>query len=367
MTLPNKKYKIALVGYSLSSGGLERVMSSLSVYFDKQGIEVHNIVFVDDVTYPYSGVLVNIGKMKETRKGIMGKFQLLLFFKNYIQRQHFDFVIDLRYRKKPFQEVVIANWIYDSNTIYTVHSGKTATYIPRNKLLANLIFKSKYAVVCVSDAIKKLVDEKYDFKNTKRIYNPIDLNEIQQKTNDEIDLDFTYVVGMGRFDQTNVKQFDKLIDTYLKSDLPSKNIHLVLIGDGERKSEMEKSVNKNRNIHFLGFKENPYPYLNRALFLILSSKYEGFGLALAESLACGTPVISFDCSCGPNEIISHEKNGLLVENQNFKMLSEAMNLFVEDKELYAFCKKNSIESVSRFSMEKIGQEWLNLMKIEVNS
>lgn len=367
MNIPKRNHKIALVGYTLNSGGLERVMSSLSVYFGSQGIDVHNIVLTDDVGYPYSGTLVNIGKMKENHKGMLGKLKLFRFLKKYIQQQQFDFIIDFRYRIKPFQEVLIANWVYNTKTIYTVHSGNIATYIPENTFLANLIFKDKYAVVCVSDAIKNKVDQKYGFQNLRRIYNPIDLEEIQQKAAETIDFDFQYVIGMGRFDYKNVKQFDRLITTYLESDLPQKDIHLVLIGDGERRTEVEKTAQNHSNIHFLGFKENPYPYLKKAKFLILSSKYEGFPMSVIETMACGTPVVAFDCVSGPNEIIVQEKNGLLADNQNFDDLKHKMHLFVKDAMLYQNCKEQTLPSVTQFSIDKIGKQWLELMKIEVLS
>ena len=70
------------------------------------------------------------------------------------------------------------------------------------------------------------------------------------------------------------------------------------------------------------------PILNNAKFLALTSRYEGFPRVLLESLSTGTPVISVNCKSGPNEIIAHEVNGLLVENFNIKKLSEAFNRFV---------------------------------------
>ncbi|HSD14561.1 MAG TPA: glycosyltransferase [Flavobacterium sp.] len=367
MNIPKRNHKIALIGYTLSSGGLERVMSSLSVYFGTQGIDVHNIVLVDDVEYPYSGTLVNIGKMKEQHKGIFGKLHLMLFLKKYLQKEKFDFIIDFRYRIKPFQEVLMANWVYKMKTIYTVHSGNTATYIPENKFLANLIFKKKYAVVCVSDAIKSKVDETYGFGNTLRIYNPINELEVREKAEERIPFEFQYVIGMGRFDHKNVKQFDRLVTTYLESQLPQKNIHLVLIGEGEKRTEAEQLANNNPKIHFLGFKQNPYPYLKNALFLIVCSKYEGFPMSVTESMACGTPVVAFDGISGPNEVIVNESNGLLVDNQDFDDLKIKMNRFVSEPDLYQNCKKQTVPSVERFSTDKIGKQWLDLMKIEVLS
>lgn len=367
MNIPKRNHKIALIGYTLNSGGLERVMSSLSVYFGAQGIEVHNIVLVDDVGYPYSGTLVNIGKMKEQHKGILGKLKLLRFLKKYLQKENFDFIIDFRYRVKPFQEVIIANWVYKTKTIYTVHSGNTTTYVPENKFLAGLIFKNKYALVCVSDAIKNTIDKTYAFGKTLRIYNPINLSEIQQKANEVISSEFQYIIGMGRFDHKNVKQFDRLVTAYLESDLQQKNIHLVLIGDGEQKSEVEKFAENNPKIHFLGFKQNPFPYLKNALFLVVCSKYEGFPMSVIEAMACGTPVVAFDGISGPNEVIINAKNGLLVENQNFEDLKNKMNRFASDADLYRSCKEQTLASAEQFSTDKIGKQWLDLMKIEVLS
>ncbi|ESU22444.1 glycosyltransferase [Flavobacterium enshiense DK69] len=367
MNIPKRNHKIALISYTLNSGGLERVMSSLSLYFGSQDIEVHNIVLADDVGYPYSGTLVNIGQMKAKHKGIFGKLSLMRFLKQYLQKEKFDFIIDFRYRVKPFQEVLMAKWVYKTKIIYTVHSGNTATYIPENSFLANLVFKNKYAVVCVSDTIKNDVERKYGFQNLHRIYNPLNLFEIKQKSAEIIPFKFQYVIGMGRFDYKNVKQFDKLIETYLESELPKKNIHLILVGDGERRNEIEKIAGNHPKIHFAGFQQNPYPYLKNALFLIVCSKYEGFPMSVIEAMSCGTPVLAFDGISGPNEVIIDGKNGLLAENQNFEDLKTKMNLLVNDAGLYQNCKERTLSSVEQFSIDKIGKQWLDLMKIEVHS
>lgn len=367
MTNPNKRYKIALVGYKLAEGGLEKVMSSLSVYFGDSGIEVHNILLVDEIAYPYAGNLVNIGKMKETHKGFLGKLKLLWFFKSYLKEQRFDYIIDFRYRVKPFQEVLMANWLYKAKTIYTVHSGNITTYIPRSRSLADLIFKRKYAVVCVSDEILRTVEKKYRFQNLQKINNPIDIEAIRTKASEVIDLDFSYVVGMGRFDRNNVKQFDRLIETYLQSDLPEKGIHLVLLGEGETRKALEHGLGNHEKIHFLGFRENPYPYLKKALFFILSSKYEGFPMSLIEALACETPVVAFNCVSGPDEIITDRENGILVANQDFGQLREMINLMARDTTLYEKCKAEAFPSVVQYSIDKIGKQWMFLMEIDVLS
>ena len=126
--------------------------------------------------------------------------------------------------------------------------------------------------------------------------------------------------------------------------------------------DLVDKLNLSEMILFQSFTPNPFPVVKQAKFTVLTSRYEGFPMTILESLACGTPVISVDCKSGPNEIIKNEYNGLLVENNNIKALSDAINLFVLDTKLYNICKNNSKESISKFNVETISKEWFNILK-----
>jgi N-acetylgalactosamine-N,N'-diacetylbacillosaminyl-diphospho-undecaprenol 4-alpha-N-acetylgalactosaminyltransferase len=56
----------------------------------------------------------------------------------------------------------------------------------------------------------------------------------------------------------------------------------------------------------------------------------------------------------------------LVENQNFEKLTQAINLMINDTDLYQQCQQNAVESIHSFSLDKIGKQWLNLMNITPN-
>lgn len=364
MILSVKKYKIALVGFSLSKGGAEKVMANLSIFFENNGIEIHNITVLDGVVYPYSGKHFNMGLLKNESNNFANKWKRLIYLKRYLKAHDFDFIIDFRPRTKVIQELFLSRFIYKSKTILTVHSFLIDYYVPKNVWLARLIYNPAYATVAIVDQITTLLEAQYQLKNLVTILNPINLNEVKDKCNEEVGIDFEYIIGIGQY-ADNIKQFDKMILSYANSLLPDKNIHLVILGQGN-KVPLEKISFENNvlnNVHFLGHKKNPFKYLKKAKFFVLSSLNEGMPNVLLESLACGTPVIAFDCLTGPSKIIINKKNGILVENQNTEKLTQAMNLFIEDSDLYNYCKLNAIESIQQFSLENIGKQWLNLMKI----
>lgn len=367
MILPNKKIKIALIGYRLSHGGAEKVMALLSQFFEKKGIQIHNIIVLDEVSYSYSGKLVNLGKMKNGTNGLFNKWNRLVFLKKYLDENNFDFIIDFRFRIKPIQELIIAKWLYKTKSIFMVHSYLIDHYMPNWSFLTRFMYGDCYKLVSITNESKALIERKHHLKNVVRIYNPIDIDAIAEKSKELNELPYHYIIGVGQM-ETNIKQFDKLIEAYSKSLLPKSNIHLVLLGEGERKMTLQKFAKEKKiedKVHFLGYKNNPFKYLKKAKFFVLSSLNEGLPNVILESLACGTPVVAFDCLSGPNEMIQHQENGLLVENQNIEKLTEAMNLFIEDENLYRYCKQNAPQSVQSFSVLAIGQQWLNLMKISL--
>jgi glycosyltransferase involved in cell wall biosynthesis len=365
MIYPSRKYKIALIGDSLTNGGAEKVHSLLSAYFENVGMEVYNCIFCDLVSYEYSGSLLNLGKIKPHSFFITRKLKRFFVFRKFIKNHDFDFVIDFRMRTNFILELLISRDVYPKNTYYTVHSGILDFYFPKVSFLSNLIYKNR-SIVAVSKAIKEEILNKKTVGTVDFIHNPIDLQSAMILKNQfEID-NSNYILAVGRMDDT-IKQFDKLILAYSKSILPERKIKLIFLGEGKNReiySGLPRQLGIESLVEFKGYVPNPFPYYENAFYLVLTSKNEGFSNVLAESLSVETPVIAFDCFAGPNEIISNMENGILVENQNMQKLIEAMNLFIEDKELYNYCKKNAFQSIERFSIDVIGEQWLELMGIE---
>lgn len=90
---------------------------------------------------------------------------------------------------------------------------------------------------------------------------------------------------------------------------------LWLLGDGEERRALEQLARELRvesRVRFLGFRDNPYPFMAAADVFVLSSRWEGFGNVVVEALACGAPVVATDCPSGPGEILDHGRYGRLV-------------------------------------------------------
>jgi len=357
----NKPLKICLTTVSLSGGGAERCAASLSNYFVNQGIEVHHVVFAGEIKYAFSGELLHLETLKDSTNSTFSRFKRFIALKNYFKKHQFDIIIDFRVKEFFLQEYIINNFIY-KRFIQTIHSNRLETYIPKSQFLANQLYKKALKLVSVSNEIQESIQNQYNFNKLIQIYNPIDFSNIENSKLEINNISFNYILGVGRLED-NVKQFDHLIESYSNSNLPKENIKLIILGDGKLKQKWQdlvKSSHQEENIFFLGNVSNPFSFYSNAIFTVMTSKYEGFPMVLLESLACETPIVSYDLKSGPNEIITHQQNGLLVENQNKVEMTKALNEMISNKELYLHCKQNAKKSVAQFSVEQIGKQWIQL-------
>lgn len=357
----NKK-RICIVTRSLGEGGADRVASLQSIFFSNLGYQVFIVSILNFTKYSYKGKLLNLGEIKEKDNTFLGRYKRFLIFKNFLKDNQVDIIIDHRVRKKIFSEAIISFFLYGKKAIYVIHNSKIDLYFPSSKWIAKLAYRNAKKIVAVSDEIKQQVINTYGFNNVMRIYNPIDFDDINLKKEDSVNLNYKYIFWYGRFEDKQ-KNLSLLINSYKHSVLPSLKIKLVLMGQGKDENkiiELIKSLNLNDDIKVLPFSINPFSYIKQAVYVVLSSRYEGFPMTVLESLACGKPVLSVKYGDSVHEIIKNKYNGLLVEN-NVEALSKGLNIFIQNKNLYENCKNNAILSVERFNMQNISHQWGKLI------
>lgn len=176
------------------------------------------------------------------------------------------------------------------------------------------------------------------------------------------------VIAVGRY--VYQKGFDLLLQAWAKIEKQFPDWELAIYGMGDRSpyENLAKQLGVDMNrCHLNGSTQNiRKEYLESSLF-VFSSRFEGFGMVLIEAMACGLPVVSFDCPCGPKDIVSHDEDGLLVPSGDIAKLANAMSQLMDSYELRHQMAKNAIGNVRRFQINEIADRWQLLFEDVLNS
>lgn len=348
--------KVMLIVPSFIKGGVERVVNTLSKGLKKH-YDVYVVIYHKPIEYEVEVNLVNL----ETPSGSFGRkikniFCRFIKLKRLIKEISPDFIVSFMGNLHPiltFKPVIVS--IHSNPDFFSLH----------RKILLKIVYKFpnvKKIITCSSGLEKNLINN-YRLKNTKIIYNPIDLNLIDRKLLALKPFEFDYILAVGRLNRQ--RGYDILIKSFAKSSLKNK-VELVILGEGKERKNLEKLINdlKIKNKVLLpGNVENPFVYMKYAQLFIHSSKCEGLSMVLLEALACNATVIATNCcEIRPYEVMENEVNSLLVPSEDVELLKDAMERLYHDRELYIKLKSNARKSIERFDVKNIVKEWLKLFE-----
>lgn len=195
-----------------------------------------------------------------------------------------------------------------------------------------------------------------EIKNINVIPDPLafDVDEVSPLTNKRI-------IAVGRY--VYQKGFDLLLQSWAKIEKHHPDWELAIYGMGERSSYEqvidELQIDRSRCHLFGSTPDIKQEYLNSSIF-VFSSRFEGFGMVLIEAMACGLPVVSFDCPCGPKDIVRHEQDGFLVPSGNIDSLADALHKLMSDDTLRQEMAFKAIVNVKRFQLVEVAKQWKSL-------
>lgn len=175
------------------------------------------------------------------------------------------------------------------------------------------------------------------------------------------------VIAVGRYDQ--VKGFDMLIKawSYVFQHHPDWQLNIYGAGNKDDYQSLAIRLGLNDVVCCHGPVSGiEKKYIESSLF-VLSSRNEGFGLVLVEAMAAGLPVVSFDCPCGPSDIVTPHEDGILVENGNVEKLGMAISRMIEDPDMRQNYGKKARSNSLRFSQDSVMSLWIRLFEKVCNN
>ena len=169
------------------------------------------------------------------------------------------------------------------------------------------------------------------------------------------------VVCMARY--SHEKGIDLLLRAWAELEQSNQEWRLDVYGDGDRAGYErlldELQIDRSRCQLHGRTNDVEHEYTHSSLF-VLSSRFEGFGMVITEAMACGLPVVAFDCPWGPRSIISDGEDGLLAANGNTTDLAQKMLQLMGDDGLRAGMAGRALSNVQRYRIEQIVAQWQEL-------
>ena len=360
------KYMIKIVAFifDLSHGGAQGVLVNVCNYLNSlENVMVEVVVQnLDNPVYKKeldTNIQVTSFEVSSARK-------MLKPLKKYLNRNEFDYafafspeiavnlVLARKSTKKNFK--IVGRCI---NTL-SIEFKHTKSFF--RKYITNNLIKRYYSYVDIavaqSQGMASDLEKNFNF-NEKQIMvinnamNP--LFEAEARETEKKNLKDNYILYVGRLEQQKGLTF--LLDSFRM--LEDKDVMLYLVGNGSQRemlNELSVQYGINERVKFVEYTRDVMEYYKRAKITVLSSYFEGFPNVLVESIACGTPVVSFDLPSGPSEIIIIGKNGYLVDYLDSQQLAKKIDEALINKWDESVIKNTSM----RYSKDNIMSKYRNL-------
>lgn len=364
--------KIAFFMHNFNGGGAEKVTIHLVNELAQKGYKVTMIIREN------IGILehtvnkgVNIIKLNlEKENKLLKNIKNIKILKETIESEKYDCMFSVSAPMSLIAEV--SNYIARKKIklFCVIHS----TISMENKKFKRIRFFlmrcfDKYStktIVVSEDARKDYIETvKVPENKTITIYNPVITKEFLQASTIKVDdewfqekRNFKTIINIGRL--TEVKNQELLLQA-IERIAKKENIRLVILGEGELRQELEKSIKEKRIekiVKLKGFVDNTGWYLKNADLFVLSSNYEGLPTVLIEALAVGCKVVSTNCKTGPREILEDGKYGKLVHVNNVDEMEKAIIQQLNEK----VDKQELIQRGMYFTTENALQAYEELIK-----
>jgi len=349
------------VSHLSNAGGAEKVVSLMANHWVKK----HQVIILSE-SHPDNDFFSIDSKVQREVSSLDIRSEKFLFQLN----EYKNGLLDIRKVVKKVQPDIIISHIDRANitmllatyglgipVIVEDHNNPELKKLPQPwSFFKKVMYKrSKKVILLTRDLLQfypKSLHAKISF-----IENPLNV-PTHITDSDEIELATPTFIALGSL--TEQKGLDYLLEAYAMVCKEKPDWKLTILGEGTLKSTIEAQAKKlgiDQKVYLPGRVNNPYPILKNADIYVMSSRYEGYPVALCEAMAVGLPCISFDCPTGPADIIEHNVNGLLVEYLNVEKLAEEMIMLSKNVQLRKEFSEKSVEINDKLHVNTIMSKW----------
>jgi glycosyltransferase involved in cell wall biosynthesis len=348
-----------VVAPSLGRGGAERAVSRLTREWARSHAVFLALFDASRNAYPFGGNLIDLGV--PAGSGVSGGLRRVLRLRKAMRALRPDHIFAfMETANIPVLLAALSCGMHRKVTLSV--RGNPARMRWFHKALAFALYGLAGRVAAVSRGVAERLARLAPACRTRLevLYSPLPLREIEREAGvlpGSSEAEEPFFLAAGRL--VPGKGLERLVDLFAIAACPG--IRLLIAGEGPLRAALEARIRERGlegRVRLLGALENPFAWMARARAFLLASEHEGFPMALIEALACGCPVLAFDCDYGPREALVQGQNGFLVAPDDDSGFIEALERLAADDALRRRLGDGARATASAFDAPAMAARWL---------
>lgn len=346
---------------SLNIGGAEKLMVDLLPKLKAKGVDAELLLFVGNRTMFYEqlekeNVKIHVFSEKGSVYNIIHVLKLYRFLKN----NHFDIIHTHNTAPQIFAAIISV--FRDLKLVTTEHNTDNRRRSMRWYRPIDVWMYGRYSrIISISDAadinLKQYLHVIDDSDKFKIVYNGVDVSRFENALpNPEFQSSKKIISMVAGF------RYQKDQDTLIKafSLLPKNEYELWLVGDGERRRDLEAFAVSERvcdGVKFWGVRQDVPSILKSSDVIVMSSHFEGLSLSNIEGMSVGKPFVASDVD-GLHEMT--EGAGLLFKHGDYRELADIIMKLTEDKDLYNEVAERCLNRARQYDISRMVDGYISV-------